>query len=252
MSRRWITFLLIVVVVVASGIVFLNRWDRSAESTLDAAIDAHGGVGSISQMMRANIRYRMKSWKGDEVSVEAELQEAYELPRRYRRRGSETFQGKSFQLDESVTDGNGWSKGGDGTVHTLEGRPRQMDLPWYATLLYFVDMRENSMLTPLGRTTVDGREFVGIGSLRAGKDQHWFFDSKTHLLGRASKRMYDADLRKETDIEIEFSDYKIVSGVQYPHRVRSSAIGGQSSEFVVESIEFVRSMPDSIFERPDH
>lgn len=93
----------------------------------------------------------------------------------------------------------------------------------------------------LGKEDVDGTECFKIkASLASGKVVTFFIDPATYLIIRTTeKRKMNG---QETDLQTDFSDYKLVEGVKMPY-----SITGPFGTVLISSIKVNQTIPDSAF-----
>lgn len=107
-------------------------------------------------------------------------------------------------------------------------------------------------LGPGGKEKVKERELVGVSvsGEGIGGEVILFFDSKSGLLAKSRKRMHHPLSGQEGDGEVVSSDYKEVSGIQYPHRITTYFDGKKVIEMEITRIELLKKVDDRLFERP--
>jgi len=103
----------------------------------------------------------------------------------------------------------------------------------------------------LGKETIDGRETYKL-KVTSARDAEYtnYLDAESALLVRevTTRTIRDRTVKVVTD----FSDFRTVDGVVFPHSIRSGAEGQDKFlDVVVEKIEINATIDDSRFEMPE-
>lgn len=111
---------------------------------------------------------------------------------------------------------------------------------------------EGTKLEAVGKEKVDGREAVGVKVMGevVGGEAVFFFDSKSNLLVKAKRRLQNPLSQLEGNGHVIYSDYKEVSGVQYPRRIITYVEGKKAGEMEITRIELLKKVDDRLFEKP--
>jgi zinc protease len=104
-----------------------------------------------------------------------------------------------------------------------------------------------------GTETLDGEEVQVLESHPTpGSKVRFSFSAKTGFLVRQQSEFENAQ-GPDTRVEIRYSEYRAVEGLQYPHLQRSKfVVAGQEIEFVmkVKEVKHNEKFEDSIFSKP--
>jgi len=104
-----------------------------------------------------------------------------------------------------------------------------------------------------GTETLDGEEVQVLESKPTPSSKERFsFSAKTGFLVRQQSEFKDAE-GHDTRVEIRYSEYRAVDGLQYPHVQRFKiSLAGQALEFVmkVKEVKHNEKFEDSIFSKP--
>jgi hypothetical protein len=229
------------------------RADETPRETLQAAIKAHGGEENIAKTLTGTLLAKGKMSLAPDVEVSFSWEETFDLPLRYHRSIKCQLMGKDFTMEYAVTNGSGWIRQNGGDPKEFKGEKVPLSRNWNALLANLPScLADGVKLEPGGKEKVEGRETVGVsasGEALGGKAV-LFFDSRTHLLTKSEKPMQHPLSRKEVDAEVLFSDYKEISGVQYPQRIATYIDGKRVIEIEIIRIEFLEKTEDRLFEKP--
>lgn len=104
-----------------------------------------------------------------------------------------------------------------------------------------------------GTETLDGEAVHVLESQPTPSSQERFsFSAKTGFLVRQQSKFKNAE-GQDTRVEIRYSDYRAVDGLQYPHLQRFKIVAaGQELEFVmkVQKVKHNERFEDSLFRKP--
>src|SRR6185437_15648414 len=111
---------------------------------------------------------------------------------------------------------------------------------WYAVLAQLPRLRSKEVkLTALGEERRDGRLLAGIQVVSPQVMADLYFDKSTGLLARARQQLPNLMGGQQTRGETLYDDYREVSGIRYPMRIKISNGDINSMNITVSSIEFL-------------
>jgi hypothetical protein len=227
--------------------------DESPRVTVQSAIKAHGGEQNISKTLTGTVVAKAKMSLAPDVEAAITWEETFELPRRYRRSIKGQFMGKDFSMEYAITEGSGWVRQNGGEARDYKGEKLPLSRSWNAALaLLPACLADGVKLGSGGKDKVEGREAVGVSvsGEALGGDAVLFFDTKSGLLVKSKRRMQHPLTRQEVDGEVILSDYKEVSGVQYPRKIATYIDGKKVIEMEIARIELLKKLDDRLFEKP--
>jgi hypothetical protein len=107
-------------------------------------------------------------------------------------------------------------------------------------------------LSPLGESKVDGKPAAGVRvSAKGYRDVNLFFDKDTGLLLKSETKSKDVQAGGgEFNTETLYGDYKKVSGVQMPHKVKVLREGKPYMEMEMNSVTLSEKLPEDLFTKP--
>jgi hypothetical protein len=225
---------------------------ETARATLEAAIKAHGGKENLAKTLTGSLTAKAKITVAPDFEISSSWDETFELPRRYYRNIKGKMLGDDFTMEYGITDGSGWIRH-NGELRDYKGEKMPLHRNWNAFLaLLPACLDEGVKLEQGGKEKIDGREasVVKVSAEAEGWEAVLFFDSKSNLLVKSKKRIQHPLTRKEVEGEVIYSDYKEVSGVQYPCRIISYVAGKKASEMEISKIELLKKIDDRLFEKP--
>jgi hypothetical protein len=227
--------------------------DESPRETINAAIKGHGGEKRLAKTLIGTLVAKAKVMLAPDVEGSISWQETFELPRRYRRSIKGQFMGKDFSMEYAVTNGSGWTRENGGELKEFKGAKMPLSSSWNAILAILPSCLDNGItLGPGGNEKVEGRDAIGVsvsGEVFGGAAV-LLFDARSGLLVKSKRRMQHPLSHDLVDGEVAFSDYKEISGVQYPHRITSYIAGKKVIEMEITRIVFLRNVEDNLFAKP--
>lgn len=100
----------------------------------------------------------------------------------------------------------------------------------------------------LGKEDMEGTQVYKIQlNKKNGDTQYYYIDADTYILLKVTTKTSRQGM--ELTVDNIFSNYKMVDGVVMPMSIESSAMG-QSSQIVLDDVQFNVDIPDSLFEKP--
>ena len=224
------------------------------------AIKAHGGEDRLAKTLTGKLVATADVAPGDGVEAKITWEESFELPQRYKRVITGKVKGKiegkmvdeQFRLEYAITKGVGWMRGNDGPVKDVKGKPLPLSRSWNATLATLPDLLGDDIKLSLGAKEKVGEvEAIAVKASATNEGEcTLYFSTKTGLLMKSKRVMQQPLTGQDVDGEVVFSDYKEVSGVQYPHRVTSLAGQKKIFDLQITKIEFLKTLDDKLFEKP--
>ena len=131
-------------------------------------------------------------------------------------------------------------------------RAMQTDMDIAGPLINYAHKGNKAIL--LGEEDIDGKEAYKIKlTLNTGNELIYFIDTETNLLiqTRQMSKGIDKSGYEEAGLEKEvvtnFSDYKFVDGIMFPHKVSNPGNGPGSGLVTFYKIELNKSVDDSLY-----
>jgi hypothetical protein len=237
-------------VIVCCALPLAAGADDTPRATLQNAIKAHGGAENLAKTLTGTLLAKAKMSFGPDVESSISWEETFELPRRYHRRIKGQIMGQDLSMEYAVTDGSGWTRQNGDEANDFKGEKLPLTRSWNAMLAVLPSfLADGVKLAPGGKDKVDGREVVGV-SVEGDGDAVLFFDSKSRLLLKSRSRMQHPLTQKMVDGEVFLSDYKEVSGVQYPRRITTYRAGKKVIDMEISRIELLKKVDDRLFKKP--
>lgn len=212
----------------------------------------HGGEANLAKTLTAKLHAKTKMSLGPNLDAELDFIEAFELPSRYHRIVRGTANGKAIEMEYAITDGSGWLRSNGGPARDHKGEKLPIQSYWTTNLAMLPRyLGDEFTLEAGGEDKIDGKAAIGVKLKgKFGGEALAYFDAKTSLLVKCKNRAPHPLTGKEMDNELYFSEYKTVSGVQYPHRLTTFSAGKKMTEFRIERIELVEKIDDRLFQKP--
>ena len=155
--------------------------------------------------------------------------------------------GKPSTMEYAVTDGIGWRRQNEGPPEGFKVKKLPLNRSWNAFLATLPDYLKDGVKLSMGeKENVNGEEAIAINV----SEGVLYFDTKSRLLVKTKKRMSHPLIGKDALVESVFSDFKKVSGIQFPHRITSYVSGKKILEMEIERIEFLDKVDDRLFQKP--
>jgi hypothetical protein len=224
---------------------------ESPRDIIEAAIKAHGGEERIAKTIVGKSRADVKINFPPGVESSATLEDAFELPRRYKRVIKGKANGEAFTMEYAIIDGRAWIRHNEGMPSDFKGDPQHLSRNWNATIAMLPTyLKEAVKLEPGGKEQLADRELVGVRVTDKDGEAILFFDRQSRLLSKMKWQIQDLESGEKMDMEGIFADYKEVAGVRYPMRMTSYSGGKEVAGLKITHIEFVDKLDDRLFERP--
>jgi hypothetical protein len=248
---RLLRALPLVILLLAAGP--LAAADRDAAlAVIEQAIKAHGGAEALTKaqtIMRTATGVLMTFGKETPFTDELTAQ----LPDRFRLTLDARMGQQKARIIQVVNGDRGWESTG-GAVSELskerleELRQEAFVRLWLATLVPL--QKDNTLeLGVLADTKVNGQPAAVVKVGRKGQpDLKFYFDKASNLLLKIDRRASEAGL--VFDQEFSFSDYKDFDGVKLATAQVEMRGGKKFAELTGISYKFLRSIDDSVFNRP--
>jgi hypothetical protein len=212
---------------------------------VQTALAAMGGVTAIGQVQDCIAQGQMEATPGGAGKTGTIVWEAA---------------GKEFKIDFTSPTGNSSLVSGHGTptlsigssVKKVHPRAVPLFVPiLIGTVLLKYLQNPNSSIESGGNTTVGSLPATLIKINAAHPNslspaQFWYFDNSTGLPLRTEIRIPNAN--SVISEEMDFSDYRAVSGVQYPFQIATFHLGTQTAVIKVQSILINTNIAPSKFD----
>lgn len=241
-----IKFAVVCLAIVLSAAAPGMAQEPTVEDLVARHLEAMGGAERLEAIETLSMSGRAKTRPGQEALVTREVRPPGRIRTEF------TFQGVTavFACDGSTC----WYV--DPMAGVFDAEPM---LPSEATLaidqadiLGIIDWKAKGHRAELlGKETIDGRQTYKL-KVTSARDAEYtnYLDAESALLVR---EVTTRTIRGRTDeVVTDFSDFRTVDGVVFPHSIRSSAKGqDEFLEVVVEKIEINTIVDDSRFEMPE-
>ncbi len=215
------------------------------------AIKAYGGEEKLTKLVagKSKVKGKLELFGGISFTSESYSQ----LPDKFKEVSTLEIMGNQVNITTVYNGKEAWVSA-MGQTQALEGKAlEQMKENAYAGRVgQLVTLKEKEFeLAPLGEIKVGGKTAVGVKvSSKGHKDISLFFDKTTGLLAKTERRAVDAQSGQEYNEERFDSDYKLVSGMQTPHKVVVHRDGKKFMEAEVTEIKILDKLDDSEFAKP--
>jgi hypothetical protein len=156
-------------------------------------------------------------------------------------------------MEYAITDGSGWIRQDGGEAKDFEGEKLALSHSWNAILALLPScLGDGVKLKSGGKDKVEEREAVGVSvsGEAFGGTVVLFFDRNSGLLVKSKRRMQHPLTGQEVDGEVLLSDYKEVSGVQYPRRIATYIDGKKVIAMEITRVELLPKLDDRLFAKP--
>ena len=197
-----------------------EREDAEARAIIDKAIKAHGGADKLSQFKAVSAKWVGKHKVENMFYWDAVRVVTYEMPDKIRFDFEvENPKGGTFAFSRVVNGKRGWQGSVRGTRDLKEVEVAQivdeLYAHWPASMVPLKD--KGFEFSPVGNSTVDGKDAVGVRvSCKGRPDVNLFFDKKTGLAIKSDRRAKDPGTNQEYTAESIYRDHKAFQGVMWP------------------------------------
>jgi hypothetical protein len=243
------------------GLVFLlasaseaaEDGEKEARAVLDRAVNALGGEAKLKKLKAfvrkatENPTYRLPE---DDSAITVEL--SLQFPDRFRHVLTRTARRGGKGTITWVVDGDkGWYSAGGETREVskaeLAKAKEDLYLEWVLRLYPLQDKRFK--LTPLGNSTVNGKDAVGLKvSCKGHADVSLYFDKGTGLPLKC-ERPVEKPAEKVVET-IFFEDYKEVDSIKYPAKRTIFHDRKKSNEETTVEFKPVEKLDEKLFTKP--
>lgn len=173
----------------------------------------------------------------------------------YLERPMKAFRKTTFEGMGEMTEGTDgkvfWETtpmGGGITIH--KGSAKILKQHDYASKLMYPWRDSYASAKCLGIETVDGSECYKVElTPKEGKKEIVYYDKKTNLTRKVELKLDEPVSQQELPIELIYSDYRAVNGIQHAFRVRIK-VSMMDIEWVYQSIEHNKAIPAGTFDLP--
>jgi outer membrane lipoprotein-sorting protein len=225
-----------------------------AEAVLDRAIKACGGQETIAKLQVVVKATSTTILRDGVTSHSIDYQISWQRPDRVRLEYSPRAAAKTNYV--RVIDGDGGWLSLNGAVRELPKTPLSQYGPEWgvefaAELLTFKGKAYK--LTALGKVKIDNQTVVGVKVAREGvPDVTLYFDRDTNLLlKRVVTIPSPAAGGQDTQVEIEYADYKEAEKIKYASKVTIIRNGKNKTELNITEFKTVDKLEDSLFKKPE-
>jgi len=237
----------------AGGAAFLKAED-SATEILRKVIDAYGGREKLKQWRCGHLHYRTKIIVDPTHDADAEMDEYFEYPGRFKRVARMTKNGETSEMTFVINKEIAW-------MHDVQRGVR----PLPSSSLPAVDRKEHQFavfdnfsyleekgitLENLGKKMVGDRPTVALRAKGEGRPEtEMYFDLTTGLLLKTRVNDPVPTVFKGL-VETTHSDFKRFQGVVFPTKLQSVSNGKTVMEIDLLELTFLDKLEDSLFTPP--
>lgn len=209
-----------------------------AQEVLDAYTKAIGGTNALNK-----VRSLRKVYTATVNGMEVSLTEQYRGPDKY----AMSLTNGDMILQRVVYDGVRGSKTGmEGTAELVDQdlEDTRQSAPMFPEMQYAA--LDNKVLLN-GVVTIDGRKCYRLAVERSSGGRFTeYYDVETGLKTRRTEIQTTEE--GNFSVTTDFSDYREVKGIRFPHRIHQNA--GMDLHFEAQRIEVDPTIPDTVFMIP--
>jgi hypothetical protein len=221
------------------------------KAILDKAIKAHGGQTNLEKTLTGRVKAKATGTPVPGTDFSVIWEETFQLPTGYRRLIEGEMGGKKFKMEYGVVDGSGWVRKDDGPPRNFVGKKLPAESHWQASLVILPTLTgQDVKLDPLDKIKVKGSNAIGIKATVGEQTAELYFYEATGLLAKTRRRIQNPLLNKETDAEVTYSEYKDISGVQFPMRITSEVEGKPFMDVAITELKFLEKIDIESFKKP--
>jgi hypothetical protein len=223
--------------------------DENARSVVQQAIKAHGGEANLKKTLRGSLRGKVTADPTPAVHSDADFEETFELPTRYRRNVKGEGNGMKFSMEYAVTDGQGWLRQGDRNPIDFKVPKLPIERHWNTMTLPGL-LEAKYKLSMVDKVETEAGIAIGIRIESEQANSVLYFHESKGLLLKARKVMHLPLMSKEGEVEVIYSDYKQVDKIMFPMKLTSMVEGKKIIEVTLTETKFLDKVDDRVFDKP--
>jgi hypothetical protein len=241
-------------VVATAGLVPARaEGDKDVKSIVAKAIEARGGAANLERYKASMSDFKATLvLSGKPVKMTGATKE--QVPDKLRIEADVDNDGMKMKIVQVIAGDKGWQVTNDMLQEMGKDEMAQVREEFHAGQIS--DLRglnaPGIKMSPLGDSNVEGKDAVGVKVSEAGyRDVSLFFDKATAQLLKSETQGKDPSTGPgEFKVETFYSDYKNVSGVNTPHKVKILRDGKPFMDTEMSSVKLLEKFDDKEFAKP--
>jgi hypothetical protein len=227
--------------------------DKDVKAIIAKAIEARGGAANLDKYKASISNFKANIAAGGmEVTMTGTTKD--QIPDKLRIDATMNIGGQNLKFQQVINGDKGWQ--GINGMNMDMGKEELAEEREGFHAGQIADLRglnaKGVKLSPLSDTTVDGKAAVGVKVSSDGyRDVALYFDKASgQLLKSETKGKEPGPGKDEFKAETFYSDYKNVSGVNTPHKVKVLRDGKPFMTMEMSSVELLEKLDDKEFAKP--
>jgi hypothetical protein len=226
--------------------------DKDVKAIIAKAIEAKGGAANLEKYQASISKFKGELNAGGMTVVMTGTTKE-QVPDKLRLDATMKVGDQSFEFMQVINGDKGWQGVGASVAPMEKDALDEARQEFHAGQI--ADLRginrKGVKLTALGDSKVNGTAAVGVKVSAEGyRDISLFFDKATGQLLKTESKGKDPMSGSEFNAESFFSDYKKVSGVNVPHKVKVQRDGKPFMEMQMTSVTLEPKLDDKDFAKP--
>jgi hypothetical protein len=226
--------------------------DKDVKAIVAKAIEAKGGEANLKKYKASVSKFKgVVSVMGIEVAMTGTAKD--QVPDKIRMDAAMKFGGQDVTFSQIINGDKGW-QGLNGEFMELD-KDALAEAREQVHASQVTDLRElkgkGVKVSSLGESKVDGKSAVGVLVKADGyRDISLYFDKDSGKLVKSETKGKDPMGGAEFKAETFFSDYKKVSGVNVPHKVKVLRDGSPFMQMEISAVTLSEKLDDKDFTKP--
>jgi hypothetical protein len=227
--------------------------DKDVKAIIAKAIEARGGAANLEKYKASVSAFKAKIIaENQEVTMTGTTKD--QIPDKLRIDATMTVMGQNVKYVQVINGDKGWQVINGMNMELEKDQLAEEREGFHAGQV--ADLRglnsKGAKLSPLGESTVEGKAAVGVKVSTDGyRDVSLYFDKATGQLLKSETKGKDPTTGpKDFKAETFYSDYKNVSGVNTPHKVRVTRDGKPFMNMEMTSVKLLDKLDDKEFAKP--
>jgi hypothetical protein len=229
-----------------------SKASDSAIVVIDAAIAAHGVAESSDKTNAGRVTMEIDGNFVAGISGHGIVTDTFQLPDKLKRLATIAAKDQKVGACFVFNGEKAWVQKDGKEPSELPTAGNPINQPVLANIEMLLSFKNGELsLKLLPEEEIGGRRFDIVRVEANGQRiSDLYFDKTTHLLAASKKILPDLTTQKSLAVETNYSEYKVIDGLNIPMLIEATVDGKQHLKVKVLEIEFLESIPPETFNKP--